>query len=235
MNIYGASKYLHRALPQFMREFIESRSVLVHIKNWLQNSTIRYATHDEIYDKKYYLEVVDPPAVRSAATVGATINEKLHPSTVIDLGCGTGALIRCLAQLGIRCVGLEYAELGVGICKDRGLDVHKFDVTRDTLPVSEVFDLAISIEVAEHLPEESADRFVSTLCSLADQVILTAAGPTETSPYHLNCQPKQYWVEKFFSAGFILDGDLVEEFRREWTGTCVQHWYWRNLMVFRKA
>jgi 2-polyprenyl-3-methyl-5-hydroxy-6-metoxy-1,4-benzoquinol methylase len=41
------------------------------------------------------------------------------------------------------------------------------------------FDLAISLEVAEHLSQESAENFVKTLISCADYIIFSAAIPQQ--------------------------------------------------------
>ena len=39
------------------------------------------------------------------------------------------------------------------------------------------YDMAMSLEVAEHLPEESADGFVKGLCMSSDIVLFSAAHP----------------------------------------------------------
>lgn len=39
------------------------------------------------------------------------------------------------------------------------------------------FDLVISLEVAEHLPEKRAEGFIQDLCSLGDLVLFSAAVP----------------------------------------------------------
>ena len=60
-----------------------------------------------------------------------------------------------------------YAQAGVKRCCDKGLDVQRFDVTRDALPFKEAFDVVVSMEVAEHLPEIRAEPFVDLLVEAA--------------------------------------------------------------------
>lgn len=50
------------------------------------------------------------------------------------------------------------------------------DLTKP-LHLNRRFDLALSLEVAEHLPKKSAEIFVDTLCKLSDTIIFSAAIP----------------------------------------------------------
>jgi hypothetical protein len=55
--------------------------------------------------------------------------------------------------------------------------VIQFDLENDTLPSDYITDIALSTEVAEHLPKSYADHFVDTLCSIANNIVITAAEP----------------------------------------------------------
>ncbi|MGH2920863.1 MAG: methyltransferase domain-containing protein, partial [Gaiellaceae bacterium] len=63
-----------------------------------------------------------------------------------------------LEQIGVRCLGLDHATAALQRCRERGVDARRFDTEQDPLPAERV-DLVVSTEVAEHLPESSADRF----------------------------------------------------------------------------
>ena len=52
----------------------------------------------------------------------------------------------------------------------------RLDITRDPPPAGRA-DVAVSTEVAEHLPESAADRFVELLTALAPVAVVTAALP----------------------------------------------------------
>lgn len=73
-----------------------------------------------------------------------------------------------------------------------------------TVPLSleRRFDLALSLEVAEHLPAAAADHFVASLTRLASVILFSAAIPDQGGEGHLNEQWPDYWVERFAAHGF---------------------------------
>lgn len=118
------------------------------------------------------------------------------------------------------------------------MDVTKFDLERDMLSKGFKADVVVSTEVAEHLPEQCADRFVGILCAIANKVVMTAAEPGSMQATgdlsHVNEQPKEYWIEKFVDKGFKYDEDISDRFRTQWKESEVSPWFVRGLMVFRK-
>jgi ribosomal protein L11 methylase PrmA len=70
---------------------------------WLK---ARLLPHDWIYDAEFYATSVEGPARRSAARIAATIVDDFKPTAVIDVGCGTGALLAALRERGCRGCGL---------------------------------------------------------------------------------------------------------------------------------
>ncbi len=191
--------------------------------------------HDLVYDEGYYLRVVDPPAAKAASVMAPALVRDLSPRNLIDVGCGTGALLAALREHGCSVSGLEYSEAGLNMCRSRGLDVRKFDLEHDELETCADCDVAISMEVAEHLPEIRADRFVTLLTSLAPVVVFTAAHPGQGGTNHVNEQPASYWIAKFDARGFHLDSALSDRWRNDWQATGVTSCYWKNIMVFRRA
>jgi SAM-dependent methyltransferase len=191
------------------------------------------AEHDEIYDHDYYENLVDPPIQLSANIMVASFREAFKPGSIVDVGCGTGVLLSACMKAGIKAVGLEYSEAGLKICRQRGLDVRKFNIEQD-VPPNLQSELVVSTEVAEHLPAACADRFVDLLCSIANQVVLTAALPSHSGDDHVNEQPNEYWIEKFEKRGYTFDHDLSMRWRREWPGLGVHGIYSSSVMLFRK-
>jgi hypothetical protein len=59
------------------------------------------------------------------------------------------------------------------------------------------FDLAICLEIAEHLPESCADALIKFLSELAPAVLFGAAIPGQGGVNHINEQWQSYWVAKF--------------------------------------
>jgi len=197
---------------------------------WLEAT----ATHDEIYDAAYYHSLVDPTMERSATVMATSIVRDLSPLTAVDVGCGTGLLLLALRRLGVSASGLEHSAAAIQICKRRGIDVRELDIETGSTPEL-VADIAVSTEVAEHLPASCADRFVQLLCELAPTVILTAAEPSgETGTDHVNEQPQQYWIQKFAARGYTFNETMSRSWRGNWRQQGVAGCFWSTVMVLRR-
>lgn len=97
------------------------------------------------------------------------------------------------------------------------------------LELDRSFDLAISLEVAEHLPESAATTFVRSLCALAPVIAFSAAIPMQGGANHVNEQWPTYWAELFRAEGWLV----IDAIRSEiWNNDRVAPWYRQNLLVF---
>jgi SAM-dependent methyltransferase len=190
--------------------------------------------HDLMYDDDYYVDV-EAHARKASVEIAASVMSDLKPHSVIDVGCGTGALLAALRDRGCEVFGLEYAESGLTLCRSRKLAVRKFDLEHDTFDEGLTFDVAISTEVAEHLPERCADRYIELLTKAAPQIIFTAAFPGQGGRDHVNEQPASYWIDKFSALGFTFNEPLSDEWRRRWKEAGIAPWYWMNAMIFAKS
>ena len=194
------------------------------------------ASHNSIYDADNYAHYIEPAAVQSAGPISNSIILQFSPKSVIDVGCGTGALLAAFRERGCLVAGIEYSDAALHYCRARGLIVTKFDIEQD-IPTSmfagSQYDIAITLEVAEHLPEKVADRFVGLLCGLSSIVIFSAATPGQGGTDHVNEQPHSYWIEKFSARGYSHDGTNSKKFAQEWSGAHVANFYYENIMVFR--
>lgn len=236
MGTYAVLKRIyHAAFPKSVRDLTWKRSglrrVVEPIKTWIQ----RGADHDEVYDADYYRETMAPLARRSAPEIAATIRDVIRPSSVTDVGCGTGELLVALRDIGIPGAGFEYSQAAIDIARGQGVDVTQLNLEQpiDCLPIRRA-DLAISTEVAEHLPASCAETFVEYLCRTADTVLFTAATPGQGGTDHVNEQPHEYWIEKFAARGFAYQEQATQKMRRDWEAGHVADFYYRNVMLFRK-
>jgi len=145
-----------------------------------------------------------------APIVCGAINDIVKPKRVVDVGCATGDLINGWIDLKVDAYGVEgspgareflecpgervlFHDLRIPLNNDR----HMF--IGDHNPV----DLVTCFEVAEHIEEEYADQFVDNLISLgAPEILISAAPPGQGGHYHVNCQPYEYWEEKFKDRGY---------------------------------
>jgi SAM-dependent methyltransferase len=213
----------------------DTDSILYNFVQPVRSLLKSYATHDDIYDRTYYEGTVEPLVQQSAATMANSISTEFAPTFVVDVGCGTGELLKALRGINVSGLGLEYSSAALAIARAKGLNVQQLDLEKPLheLPFHRA-DVAISTEVAEHLPESFADGYVSYLCQTSDTVVITAAIPGQGGDDHVNEQPNSYWVEKFATRGFDYCVELTMRLRKEWGAAGVTHFYASNLMIFRK-
>jgi SAM-dependent methyltransferase len=91
------------------------------------------------------------------------------------------------------------------------------------------FDLAISMEVAEHLSPASAERFVADLARLAPAVLFSAAIPYQGGEHHQNERWQSYWAALFARQG-LYPHDVVRP--AVWTDPEVEPWYAQNTLLY---
>lgn len=65
------------------------------------------------------------------------------------------------------------------------------------------FDLAISVEVAEHLLERSSDILINSITNSSDLVVFSAAYINQGGTNHFNENKHTYWAKKFFNTYYV--------------------------------
>jgi SAM-dependent methyltransferase len=154
----------------------------------------------------------------------------LQPKSVIDMGCGVGTFLYCFKQNGVnKVLGLDgpWANkellnkyLTPGEFKE--VDLEK------PLNIGEKFDLAVCLEVAEHLSENSADICAKNLTELSDVILFSAAIPQQLGQNHINEQWPAYWEKKFNALGYEFH-DVLRP--RIWNNDKIWWWYRQNIFV----
>jgi SAM-dependent methyltransferase len=178
-------------------------------------------------------DMMGEAALASARHVVPHVLSFVRPvASIVDVGCGLGAWLSVFAERGVeRIVGLDGASVDhtrLMIPADRFQAV---DLAAP-LPVEERFDLAISLEVAEHLPAARAEGFVDDLVRLAPIVLFSAAVPGQRGVGHVHERWPRYWSGLFNARGYLaIDGlrPLI------WLNPQVSWWYRQNLLMFATA
>jgi 2-polyprenyl-3-methyl-5-hydroxy-6-metoxy-1,4-benzoquinol methylase len=126
------------------------------------------------------------------------------PRSVIDFGCGLGTWLRACRELGVeRLVGLDGDWVTEDKLIDRAIEFRQTNFQREIVS-TETFDLAISLEVVEHLSPDAADRFIQSLIKSAGAVVFSAAYLGQPGAGHINTRHHSYWAHKFISSGYLL-------------------------------
>jgi len=187
---------------------------------------------DTIYKSEYYAKRRKDPWRSEANQIGEVLGSHFEPKSVIDFGCAIGAHLEPFNESGITVQGIEGNEKAIEQAViPKGL-ITKHDL-REPYEPSKKYDLAISIEVAEHIPSEFDDIYVNTICNSAKRVVITAAPPGQGGTHHINEQPKEYWVKKFDSQGFSLDQKTTEQLANKFE-VSNSTWVEENLLVFEE-
>ena len=180
------------------------------------------------YTTRYFGKIQEG-AVRSARATVPLIIGWIQPSSVVDVGCGNGTWLSVFREMGVgHVLGID----GDYVNRDQLLIPVDSFVAADLSnppPVEERFDLAVSLEVAEHLPPEHADRFIRFVTSLAPVVMFSAAIPHQGGADHVNEQWPDYWAAIFEKCGFTPVDCLRP---RLWTNDAVEWWYAQNILLF---
>ncbi len=175
------------------------------------------------YSSEFYAGQVDGSA--SSATVVVQLVLSLLPvKSVVDVGCGLGPWAAEFLTNGVKDVwgidGDHVDRSQLRIPPDR-FSAH--DLTKP-LRFHRAFDLAVCLEVGEHLPESRAAGLVADLTSLASCVLFSAAIPGQGGTHHINEQYLPYWIDLFHRYGYegidpirprILGNDSVEWFYQQ--------------------
>ena len=155
-----------------------------------------------IYDKNFY-KTNKNTAKRSADEVMPYLIERINPKSVIDFGCGGGGWLASIREINpqIKLYGLDGDWIKP---EDRMIPEPMFRVTDLTqkIDLGIKCDLALSLEVAEHLDEKYADTFVDNICRHSDVIVFSAAIPLMGGTHHVNEQWPSYWIEKFQTRGY---------------------------------
>lgn len=134
------------------------------------------------------------------------IIKKHNPSSILDFGCGTGALINTLKE--------QYPEkLIEGYDPGNNNFQNKFDNTQ--------FDLVISTDVLEHIEpiylkdtldflKSKSKRFYHLIALEPSRVILP-----DGRNAHLILESKEWWIQRFINLGYSIDFERHMNHKRE--------------------
>jgi hypothetical protein len=156
------------------------------------------------------------------------------PNSVIDVGCGIGTWLSVCNDLGVKgTLGLDGQHvLSTGQLLIPDANFMPVDFERiDEINLNQKYEFLISLEVAEHLQEKSADKFIELLTSLSDIILFSAAIPGQTGINHFNEQYPEYWRKKFESHGLEFF-DIRSYF---WDNSNVEWWYRQNMFLVAKS
>src|SRR5262245_23819351 len=121
--------------------------------------------------------------VRGAASaLSSAVGAKI-PQSLADVVCGTATWLRAASAFGVRVlIGVAGVVPAVLLKVPRSL-IEQRGIS-DSFSLHRRFDIALCLEVAEHLPKESADNLIDPLTSHSDAILFSAACPGQPGQHH---------------------------------------------------
>lgn len=184
-----------------------------------------------IYDEDFFAK--DEKYTREIAKIMMSYVIKwIKPRSVVDFGCGEGVWLRVVKEIdkGIEVFGIDGEYVNRGRLKVP-VDCFCPANLEKKVQLARRYDLAISLEVAEHLDAACSDIFVETVTQSADNILFSAAIPGQGGDNHINEQWQSYWIEKFASKGYCVDVSVRDYF---WKDERITPWRRQNILFFSK-
>jgi len=157
------------------------------------------------------------------------IKDVFAPERVLDMGCGPGALMALLDELGVAADGIDFSPGVVELAPEsvRGRIIVG-PVDRPHVP-ERSYDLVICREVFEHLTVLQVRRTVHTVCAASSRFVyattrfhpepddlLSLTTQFDVDPSHITLLNKDFLRLLFVLEGFRSRPDLEE--RMDWGG-----------------
>jgi SAM-dependent methyltransferase len=185
---------------------------------------------DVPYSAQFYATYSDGSR-RSAAALLAVVFDLVRPRSLVDVGCGVGTWAAVALELGAsEVLGIDGDYVDRSQLQIPHTCFMPWDLEKP-LRLERRFDLAMSLEVAEHLPAACAESFVESLVRLAPVVLFSAAVPGQGGHHHVNEQWPAYWAELFARHNFKAV-DCVRP--QVWSDERVEFWYRQNTILYAR-
>ena len=182
----------------------------------------------KVYDSRFY-DDQQTGSLNAARAILPLVLDVFAPKSVVDIGCGVGTWLRAARELGIETLDGydgDYVDRSrLHIPAER---FHAIDLAGE-VGLQRRYDLAMSLEVAEHLPRHRAEPFVRLLTGASPVVLFSAAIPGQGGTDHVNEQWPDQWRARFAAHGYRCL-DLVRP--SIWGNPQVPFWYQQNVLVF---
>lgn len=183
-----------------------------------------------MYDESYYRKH-EKGSYNSAITILEYILSFYKFNSLIDLGCGMGTWCKAASDLGVENIlGLDQHvyEQQYMLISDK--NYIRFNL-KNKLNGYGPFDIAISVEVAEHIDNTYVDSFIRNVCSQSNVVLFSAALPFQGGTGHINEKRCSFWKQKFNKYGYEIIDCIRPHF---WDDQNIEIWYRNNCVLFVK-
>jgi SAM-dependent methyltransferase len=189
------------------------------------------AAYDEEYFTEEWREAGNSYRIETRREIEgrnpALIKEVFEPRRVLDIGCGPGALMYLLHELGVFADGVDFSPQCRTLAPPEVRDRIVVGSVTDALFPDDSYDLIICRELIEHLTVLQTRRLVQNLCRISSRYIyvttrfhpnpaniLEITDERHVDPTHITLMTKELLRVLFILEGFKARPDLEE--RMDW-------------------
>jgi hypothetical protein len=186
-----------------------------------------------VYNDNFYLD--NRTRIESAEAVLSHLFRYFKPKSLVDVGCGRGAWLKVAQNLGVNnLLGIDgqwnEGKLILRNTKKSKINFINYDLNH-FFKVDKKYELAICLEVAEHLNSSAAVNLVRSIINLSDTIVFSAAYNMQGGVMHINEREHSYWGKLFLKNNFIV----FDIFRPNlWKKNNISFWYRQNTFLFVK-
>lgn len=158
------------------------------------------------YTTSFYGEMQDSN-LASARVVVPLVLSLVPAQAVVDIGCGEGLWLKAFSEAGVSEVAgydgdyvvREHLQIPSSAFHPTNLE--------EKIQFERTYDLAVCLEVAEHISHDKSKQLIESLVSAAPVILFSAAIPGQGGVNHINEQWPDYWEVRFKERGYApVDG-----------------------------
>ena len=193
---------------------------------------------DELYNEQYVEKIVGKKwRYETIPVLVQRLWEFFGPKSVIDFGCANGLHMKHFMEKGCNVMGIEGSSyFAKHIQKNAWYADYLIQDIREPFNLGKKYDLAICIEVLEHIEEKYAEAAVKNICNHASSFFITASDIPKGN-VHCNAKPKKYWVDMFESIArikYIHEESLdFQSIADDYGNHIMNENMKKNIMIFR--
>ena len=192
-------------------------------KNWVVGE------ERSVYDLKFYEKSrIKPLQIQRLVNF---INKNFSVDSIADLGCGQGDFLHHFEDTK-RTLGIDFsigAITGLLLRKENFLN---HDLTTHFAVSPGQYDLVMSLETWEHIPEPFEKIYVDNIMALDPKyVMVSCARIDQKGRHHYNCNYPEHIIEVMTARGLQYDENLTARFQ----ATKFLKMYTSNTHIFRKV
>jgi ubiquinone/menaquinone biosynthesis C-methylase UbiE len=137
------------------------------------------------------------------------ILDKFAPSSVLDVGCAKGYLVKALNELKVNTYGIDPSEYALTEAHPDIIERLAHGIAQSLSIDDNAFDIVTCFDVLEHIPEKDIPQVLQELFRVSKQWVVlrvvTKQLPDDVDANHATIHDKDWWIEKIKESGGIVE------------------------------